>query len=136
MKSIILLAVLCALPAFFARAPAAQAQSSKDRHTEAEVRQLNAEEVTAFLNKDSKTLARLWSNDFVVTNPLNRFVTKQQVLGMMESGFLVIASNQRQIEYFRVYGNTVIVVGSETVLWGGKMPNAEKRNTCVSRVFG
>lgn len=55
---------------------------------------------------------------------------------MMESGFLIITSNQRQIEHIRVYGDTVIVVGSETVLWGGKMPNAEKRNTCVSRVFG
>jgi hypothetical protein len=37
-------------------------------------------------------MARLWSDDFVVTNPLNKFVTKQQVLGMVESGFLVIAS--------------------------------------------
>ncbi|MEO7207345.1 MAG: hypothetical protein ABI145_11300 [Steroidobacteraceae bacterium] len=55
MKSIILLAVLCALPSFFVQAAATQAQNSKDRHTEAEVRQLNAEEVTAFLNKDSKT---------------------------------------------------------------------------------
>jgi hypothetical protein len=68
----------------------------------------------------------LWSDDFVVTNPLNKFVSKQQVLSMVESGFLVITSVDRQIEYVRVYGATVIVAGSETAGWGGKMPNAGK----------
>lgn len=71
-------------------------------------------------------MARLWSDDFVVTNPLNKFVDKQQVLGMVESGILVVTSYDRQIEYIRVYGDTVIVAGSETVAWGGKMPNAGK----------
>ena len=45
---------------------------------------------------------------------------------MVQSGFLVITSYDRQIEYVRVYGETVIVAGSETVVWGGKMPNAGK----------
>jgi hypothetical protein len=40
----------------------------------------------AFIQKDTKTLARLWSDDFVVTNPLNKFVNKQMVLGMVGSG--------------------------------------------------
>jgi len=69
-------------------------------------------------------MAHLWSDDFVVTNPLNKFVNKQQVLGMVESGFLVITSLDRRIEYARAYGDVVIVAGSETVVWGGKMPNA------------
>ncbi len=60
----------------------------------------------------------------VVTNPLNKFVRKSDVLGMIESGFLVITSYDRNIEYVRVYGDTVIVAGSEVVVWGGKMPNA------------
>jgi len=47
-------------------------------------------------------MGRLWFDDFVVTNPLNKFVTKQQVLGMVESGFLVITSFDREIEYLRV----------------------------------
>jgi uncharacterized protein (TIGR02246 family) len=91
------------------------------------VRRLNAEEVDAFLKNDRATMARLWSDDFVVTNPLNKFVTKQQVLGMVESGFLVITSFDRQIDYLRVYGDVVIVAGREVVVWGGKMPNAGKR---------
>lgn len=103
------------------------AQSSPtDSQTEQEVRQASDEEVQAFLHNDAKTMARLWSDDLVVTNPLNKFVTKQQVLGMVQSGFLVITSYERRIEYTHVYGNTVILAGSETVAWGGKMPNAGK----------
>jgi hypothetical protein len=45
---------------------------------------------------------------------------------MVESGFLVITDYDRQIEYLRLYGDTAIVAGSETVVWGGKMPNAGK----------
>jgi uncharacterized protein (TIGR02246 family) len=100
--------------------------TTNDNLAEQEVRRLNADEVEAFVHNDPKTMARLWSDDLVVTNPLNKFVNKQQVLGMVESGFLAIPSFDRQIEYVRVYGDTVIVAGSETVLWGGKMPNAGK----------
>lgn len=105
----------------------ANAQSaSKGKHAEEEVRRLNTDEVNAFLHRDPKAMAYLWSDDFVVTNPLNKFVTKKDVLGMVESGFLVITAYDRQIEYVHVYGSTVIVAGSETVTWGGKMPNAGK----------
>ena len=90
------------------------------------IRRLNAEEVDAFLKNDRAAMARLWSDDFVVTNPLNKFVTKQQVLGMVDSGFLVITSFDRQIEYLRVYGDVVVVAGREAVVWGGSMPNAGK----------
>jgi uncharacterized protein (TIGR02246 family) len=96
----------------------------EDARAEADVRQLSADEVQAFLRRDAAAMARLWSDDFVVTNPLNRFVTKRQVLEMVESGVLVITSFDRQIEYVKVHGDTVILAGRETVVWGGKMPNA------------
>ncbi len=101
------------------------ANTSSDSAEEG-IRRLNAEEVDAFLKNDRAAMARLWSDDFVVTNPLNRFVTKQQVLGMVDSGFLVITSFDRQIEYLRVYGDVVVVAGREAVVWGGRMPNASK----------
>jgi Domain of unknown function (DUF4440) len=91
-----------------------------------EIRNLNAREVDAFIHNDPKTMAQLWSDDFVVTNPLNKFVTKQQVLQMVESGLLAIPSYERQIEYLRVYGSVAIVAGSEIVRWGGRMPNVGK----------
>ena len=101
------------------------ANTSSDSAEEG-IRRLNAEEVDAFLKNDRAAMARLWSDDFVVTNPLNKFVTKQQVLGMVASGFLVITSFDRQIEYLRVYGDVVVVAGREAVVWGGRMPNAGK----------
>ena len=112
------------------------AQGAAPQSAEAEIRRLNAEEVDAFLKKDPRAMARLWSDDFVVTNPLNKFANKQQVLGMVESGFLVlgmvesgflvITSYDRRIEYVRQYADVVVVAGAETVVWGGKMPNAGK----------
>ena len=106
------------------RQQAASALKSPDAQAEAEVRRLSAEEVQAFLRRDAAALARLWADDFVVTNPLNRFVTKADVLQMVESGFLVITAFDRRIEYLKVYGDTVILAGRETATWGGKMPNA------------
>lgn len=101
--------------------------SQNASNAEQQVRQLNADETQAFLDKDVTRMANLWSDDMVVTNPLNKFVTKNDVLGMMRSGFLVISEYDRKIEYLHVYGNdTVIVAGAETVKWGGRMPNAGK----------
>jgi ketosteroid isomerase-like protein len=122
----VVLASLTGLATVFVSAQTLASTTEADKRAEQEVRRLNLEEGEAFLRKDPKTLARLWSDDFVVTNPLNKFVNKQQVLGMVESGFLIITSYDRQIEYFRVYGETAIVAGSEKVVWGGKMPNAGK----------
>jgi ketosteroid isomerase-like protein len=105
---------------------AQSSQTPADSRAEQQVRQASDEEAQAFLHNDARTMARLWSDDLVVTNPLNKFVTKQQVLGMVQSGFLVITSYERRIEYAHVYGDTVILAGGETVVWGGKMPNAGK----------
>ncbi len=95
-------------------------------NAEQEVRKLSDVEVAAFLHKDTDALARLWSDEMVVTNPLNKLVRKQDVLNMFHSGFLAASSYERQIEYARVYGDTVILAGTETVGWAGRMPNAGK----------
>ena len=109
MKNPVTLAVLLILTSALDFVQAAATDTQEDKHMEEEIRRLNGEEVDAFLHKDPQAMARLWSDDFVVTNPLNKFVTKQQVLGMVESGFLVITSFDREIEYLRVYGDIVIV---------------------------
>ena len=101
-------------------------QPDVDRGIEAELRRLNAQEVEALLHDDIGALSRLWSDEFVVTNPLNKFVNKLQVVGLIESNTLAFTSYDRQIEYIRVYGNAAIVAGSERVVWAGKMPNAGK----------
>jgi ketosteroid isomerase-like protein len=112
---------LAALPRF-----AHAAETPADLQAEAAVRQASAQEVKAFMDKDAGELASLWSDDMVVTNPLNKFVTKRQVLGMVQSGVLTFTAYDRAIEHARVYGDTVILAGHETVTWGSKMPHAGK----------
>ena len=113
---------LAAMPCF---AHAADAPAT-DQQAEAAVRQASAQEVRAFMDKDSGQLASLWSDDMVVTNPLNKFVNKRQVLGMVQSGVLTFTAYDRAIKYAHVYGDTVILAGNETVTWGSKMPHAGK----------
>lgn len=121
---------VCALCCIFAAGTIAAAQPTSkpaaDPAAETAVRERSTAEVTAFLKNDPAKMADLWSDDFVVTNPLNRLATKSQVLGMVRAGILVITSYDRQIEYARTYDGLVILAGSETVVWGGKMPNAGK----------
>jgi hypothetical protein len=84
MKAFIAYAMLLAslsVGVAFAQVQMTSQPNSKANPAEEEIRRLNVEEPEAFLHKDPKTLARLWSDDFVVTNPLNKFVNKQQVLG-------------------------------------------------------
>ena len=125
MKTVLWLAIFL-ITVSIASSQTAVSPAAKLEGDEQEIRNLNSHEVNAFLQKDPETMARLWSDNMVVTNPLNKFVNKQQVLGMMRSGFLVITSYDRQIEYLRFYEDTAVVAGSETVVWGGRMPNAGK----------
>ncbi len=99
---------------------------NKTRRVEEEIRRVNAQEVEGLLRNDIRALGQIWSDDLVVTNPLNKFVNKQEVLQLIESGTLAFASYERCIEYVRLYQNFAIVTGSETVIWAGKMPNAGK----------
>jgi uncharacterized protein (TIGR02246 family) len=119
MKKLIISATLTAVAALLVLA-----QTGKDARVEEEIRRLNAQEVEALLRNDVATLKRLWSDDFVVTNPFNKFITKQQVAGMTESGTLAFTAYDRKVEYVRVFGDTAVVAGSETVVWAGKMPTA------------
>lgn len=102
------------------------AQKAAKDESAAIARKLSDEEVAAFLRRDPEALARIWSDGFVVTNPLNKLVTKNQVMDMIQSGFLVITSYSRHIEYEKTYGDIVLLAGAEEVTWGGRMPNAGK----------
>ncbi len=93
---------------------------------EDQLRRVNAEEVEGLLRNDVAALGRIWSDELVVTNPFNKFVNKQDVLRLIDSGILAFASYERHIEYVHSYGKLVVVAGSETVIWAGKMPNAGK----------
>ena len=118
-------ALVLTLAVMFIAASAQQTtQSKSNQATEKQIRQLNAAEHDAFMKNDADALAKIWSDDFVVTNPFNQFVTKQQVLALVKTGVLAFKSYDRNIEYVKNYGDTVIVAGSETCVWAGKIPIA------------
>jgi hypothetical protein len=101
---------------------------NKERHVAAELRRVNGQEVAGLLRNDVTLLRRIWSDKLVVTNPLNNFVNKQDVLRLIESGILAFSSYERTLDYIHVYGNIAVVAGSETVVWAGKMPNAGRES--------
>lgn len=121
----LLFAVLAGVAPRIATAQATSRTTTADMSAE-EVRRLSSEEVEAFVQKDLKTMATLWSDDLVVTNSANTFLNKQQLLRMVESGLLAIASYDRHVDYLRTYGDMVIVAGRETIIWVGILPNAGK----------
>lgn len=127
-------------PAFPNLGLGSEASAAEVVSADSAVRALNAKEVRDFVMGDAGGLERLWADSFVVTNPLNQFVTKTQVLQMVDSGMLRFASYDRQVEYVRFYGNIAIVAGAETVVWAGKMPMAGKlshlRFTAVWQLSG
>jgi ketosteroid isomerase-like protein len=121
-----LLTLVFTLAVAFVTASAQQTttQTKSDQEIEKQIRQLNTDEHDAFMRNDTDGLAKIWSDDFVVTNPFNQFVTKQQVLALVKNGTLAFKSYSRNIQYVKIYGDTVIVAGAETCVWGGKIPLA------------
>jgi hypothetical protein len=91
---------------------------------ETDLRNANDQEVAAFMARDDGALSRLWADDFLVTNPLNKVATKAEVLAMVRDGMLSFKSYQRHIEHIRRYGDTAVIIGNENVEWAGKMPLA------------
>lgn len=105
------------------------ATQKRDQRLEAEIRRVNAEEVESLLRNDVKALERLWSDDLVVTNPLNTFVNKREVLRLIVSGVLAFRSYDRRIEHIKLHENLAVVAGSETFRLGRQNARCRKKLT-------
>lgn len=68
------------------------------------------------LRRDIAGLDRFFLDDFVVTNPFNQFIDKPKVIVRLRADIIKYSSYTRRYDAFRVYGDTVVVVGSETVV--------------------
>jgi len=100
------------------------AQTGASAADEAAVRKLYEDERVAFEKRDMPVLERCFADEFVVTNPFNQFLNKQQVLQGLKSGMIALKDFERKIDYVRVYGDTAVIAGSESGIWAGKMPMA------------
>ena len=65
---------------------------------------------------DMTAQERFYPADFVVTNPFNMFIGKKQVMERIRSDIIKYVRYEREYDAFRIYGDTVIVIGSETVV--------------------
>jgi len=89
---------------------------------EQEIRRLDSAHADAVLRGDLAAMDTIWTEDFIVNNPFNEVDKADRI----RSGVVSYSSFLREIEAVRVYENTVIVMGKETVVPKGKSPDAGK----------
>lgn len=98
-------------------------QSEKEKLAiEQEVRKLDLEHADAVLRGDQTAMNKYWTEDFIVTNPFNEIDQADRI----KKGIVTYSSFIRESEAIRVHGNTVIVMGKETVVPKGNSPDAGK----------
>ena len=93
---------------------------------EAEIRKLEAAQREAFLTKDTVTLYRIFSPDFVVNAPTNRVTTLQDLKTLIRNGNVDMEAFERITEKVTFIDNIAVAMGNETLRPTGNMPNAGK----------
>jgi ketosteroid isomerase-like protein len=89
------------------------------------IRRLDEAEARGLLRRDSSALRRLWAPDFTVNNPRNSITRgAEEVVALIRNGTIDYSSFAREIEAILFHGNTVIVMGSETITPVNKAPFA------------
>jgi ketosteroid isomerase-like protein len=98
-------------------------QSERDiMAIEQEVKKLDLEHADAVLRGDQDAMNKYWTEDFIVTNPFNEVDQADRI----KKGIVTYSSLIRESEAIKVHGNTVIVMGKETVVPKGNSPDAGK----------
>lgn len=115
-----LLAAGCTL--LTATAVFGQVAAQDNETTERTIRALEQAEVDALLRGDLEGVARLWADDYTVNNPRNEVGRAAE--GPIRAGTRTYASFVREVERVLLHGETVIVMGSETVVPSGRSPDA------------
>jgi hypothetical protein len=92
--------------------------------TEQEIRRLEQREASAVLHADYATLDSIWSKDFIVNTPQND--VSRDTRGRVRAGAITYSSFVREIEAVVNRGDTVVVMGRETVAPKGSSPDAGK----------
>lgn len=87
-----------------------------------EIRRLEQEEVDALLQNDMVAIEKLWAEDYTVNNPRNEVGRASE--GPIRAGIRAYSSFLREIEEVLIHGDTIIVMGRETVVPKGPAPDA------------
>jgi ketosteroid isomerase-like protein len=89
---------------------------------EQEVRRLDLAHAEAVLGGDLAAMDKFWTKDFIVNNPFNEIDRADRI----RTGAVTYSSFVRVPEAVVVHGDTVIVMGHETVVPKGDSPDAGK----------
>jgi hypothetical protein len=101
--------------------------SAQKSNEEAIVRGLEQAEVQAVLNGDTLTLFnKLWAPEFIVNNPANLVVNKNDVVTLIRTGKIDYEHFARVIEKVSIIDNTAIVMGREELKPKGVTDHAGK----------
>src|SRR5947207_973762 len=87
-------------------------------HIEVEqlLRQMNDEWVKALVRRDADSLKRIMADDFIFTYPLEGD-DRDQFIGDVISGTLFVEYLNREQVTVRIWGNTAMVTGRDSVKW-------------------
>jgi hypothetical protein len=77
---------------------AAPVRAQSSPQAEADIRRLEALEITTVQRGDTLALRQLWHQAFVVNNPYNQIVTRPQILAFMRQGQLDYSTVERVVE--------------------------------------
>jgi ketosteroid isomerase-like protein len=118
--------ILFVIAVFISATGLVSGQSVKQNDAlEQEIRKLDAAEADAVLRSDLTALDKIWAEDFTVNNPGNRISKgRAEVVKQVRAGIIKYSSFVREIETIVFHGNTVVVLGLETVTPTGNAPGA------------
>jgi ketosteroid isomerase-like protein len=103
---------------------------------EDEIRASESAACAAFLAADMAAMDELFAEDFVVNSPLQQIATKQQVLGLLQSGRIRHTGYEVTIEHMSRSGDVVVVMGRDRVEGPPHGGVAHRRFTDVWRLEG
>lgn len=89
---------------------------------EQHIRKLEQAEVDDLLQNDLAAMEKLWADDYTVNNPRNEVGKASE--GPIHAGVRTYSSFVREVERVLIHGNTIIVMGRETVVPKGNSPDA------------
>ena len=96
--------------------PDEPSRSSPTTGWEAEIRAAEEAGRVAFLDADVEMLDRLWADELIVNSPLQKVLTKREVLALLQAGRIQHSAYAIEIEEIRRHGDVVIVMGRDTVV--------------------
>ena len=84
--------------------------------TEQQIRTLEQEQVHAVIARDRAAIERLFAPDFMIINPSGAVANRQVLLDLLVGGEAPYRSGTYQTETVRIYSDTVVTTGLETVV--------------------